>query len=264
MNAPSGRTTAIVIGAGIAGLAVARVLAGRFSEVSVVDRDDLPDHPGPRRGVPQGQHSHVLLVAGQRALEDIFPGLHDDLVAAGAVVFDSGQDLHLFRLGAAWNPVRSGLPFVSLSRPLLEYTMRRLVQQLAAQVSGAVRTVVLEVQHLLTPPLALWRPELVAEVARAARHAGDGEEPAFGYGTFDRPLWTDDDAHAERIRAALRAAGFAEFTHEQGGFAVEGSAPILIAGLDGRAPEYVGTIASAGYVVEPDADDPLLLRAVPA
>jgi 2-polyprenyl-6-methoxyphenol hydroxylase-like FAD-dependent oxidoreductase len=532
VSAPAGRDTAVVIGAGIAGLSAARVLADRFARVVVVDRDDLPDRPGPRRGVPQGQHSHVLLVAGQRALEEIFPGLHEKLVAAGAVVFDSGADLHLYRLGAAWKPVRSGLPFVSLTRPLLEYTLRRLVgalpqvefrsgvavsalsgadgqvtgvvldgsdteaadlvvdasgrssrsdrwlsalgyptpgveevkvsvgyvsrlyrrtpgdlpvsaafvqptppaekrigaallveddqwlvsvggwhgeypsadesafllhakslpdpiiaelishaepltepvphhfpsnrrrlfdqlsdvpggyvaigdaicsfnplygqgmtvaaqeaqalgrvldqhgpadpatvrafyrqsaqityvpwqaaiggdfdypetagqapaaaelfgrfatqAQLAGQVSGEVRTVLLRVQHLLVAPTALWQPALVAEIARAARHAPDGQQPAYGHGGHGRPLWTENDERAERVRAALRAAGFAEFTDEQAGFAVEGGDPVLVAGLDGRAGEYVATISAAGFRVSPDPDDPLLLRAVPA
>jgi NADPH-dependent 2,4-dienoyl-CoA reductase/sulfur reductase-like enzyme len=44
---------AVVIGAGMAGLAAARVLADRFARVTVVDRDHLPPGPDIRRGVPQ-------------------------------------------------------------------------------------------------------------------------------------------------------------------------------------------------------------------
>jgi len=131
MNTPAGRDSAVVIGAGIAGLAAAKVLANRFARVLVIDRDELPDKAEPRRGVPQGQHSHVLLVAGQRTLEELFPGLGAELVDAGAVVFDSASDLHLYRLGAVWQPVHSDLPFVSLSRPLLEHTLRERVRKLA-------------------------------------------------------------------------------------------------------------------------------------
>jgi 2-polyprenyl-6-methoxyphenol hydroxylase-like FAD-dependent oxidoreductase len=117
----------VVIGAGIAGLAVARTLSGRFATVVVLDRDRLPDDPSPRRGAPQTYHAHVLLGAGQRALEALFPGLHDELVAAGAVPFDPGLDLRFYRYGALWPAVRSGLRLVSMSRPLLEWTIRRRV-----------------------------------------------------------------------------------------------------------------------------------------
>jgi flavin-dependent dehydrogenase len=37
---------AVVVGASMAGLCAARVLAPRFGEVVVLDRDDLPDSPG--------------------------------------------------------------------------------------------------------------------------------------------------------------------------------------------------------------------------
>ena len=43
MEATSARGTAVVIGASIAGLTAARVLADRFRAVVVLDRDHLPD-----------------------------------------------------------------------------------------------------------------------------------------------------------------------------------------------------------------------------
>jgi glycine/D-amino acid oxidase-like deaminating enzyme len=64
----------VVIGAGIAGLTTACTLADRFDRVVVLDRDRLPDEAIPRSGVPQGEHGHVLLMAGQRALDQLFPG----------------------------------------------------------------------------------------------------------------------------------------------------------------------------------------------
>ncbi|MER6344749.1 FAD-dependent oxidoreductase [Streptomyces sp. NPDC001595] len=538
MSKSSGRGTAVVIGAGIAGLSAAKALSDAFEQVVVVDRDELPDSGDPRRGVPQGQHSHILLVAGQQALGELFPGLVDELAERGAVIFDSGEDVHLYRLGAAWNPVHSGQPFVSMTRPLLEYTLRRRVAavpnvtiradtsvsglggsdgrvtevlldgderlaadlvvdstgrgarsdrwlsalgfptpeveevkvnvgyvsrlyrakpgdlpvqaafvqptppaekrigaallvegdrwlvsvggwhrdypaadeegfrqhaeslpdpiiaklisqaepltepvafqypanrrrhfelletvpsgylalgdslcsfnplygqgmtcaaqealalgkllteqegvtaelskafyqaaagvlfvpwqaaiggdfdyaetagsrpaaaelfgrystqaQLAAQVSGEVRKVILQVQHLLVPPMALWAPSVLAEVVRAARHAPEGTEPEFGHGGHGRALWTAHDRDAERIRAALREAGCREFDDRQTGFAVEGGEPILVACLDGdliaagELDRYAEAIGKAGFTATPDADDPTLLRVVPS
>jgi 2-polyprenyl-6-methoxyphenol hydroxylase-like FAD-dependent oxidoreductase len=120
---------AVVVGAGIAGLAAARALADRYGQVVVCDRDLLPDRPDPRRGVPQGHHVHVLLGAGQAALEGLFPGLHDDLLTEGATDFDPGLRLRQYRYGRAWPRNATGLRLVSAGRPLLEHLLR---QHLAA------------------------------------------------------------------------------------------------------------------------------------
>jgi 2-polyprenyl-6-methoxyphenol hydroxylase-like FAD-dependent oxidoreductase len=130
MGAATGRGEAVVIGGGIAGLAAARALANRFTRVVLLDRDRLPDGPLPRRGAPQTYHAHVLLAAGQQALEELFPGLHDELVRHGAVPFDPGSDLQFYRYGAIWAAHPAGLHLVSMSRPLLEWTLRRRVTAL--------------------------------------------------------------------------------------------------------------------------------------
>ena len=123
--------TALVIGAGIAGLCAARTLADRFARVVVLDRDELPDAAVPRRGVTQGGHGHVLLVSGQRALGELFPGLMDELVDAGGVRFDPGTDLSFYRFGSIWPAEPSDLRLVTFSRPLLELAIRRRVAELA-------------------------------------------------------------------------------------------------------------------------------------
>ena len=122
--------SALVIGAGIAGLCAARTLAGRFEQVLVLDRDELPDAAVPRRGVTQGGHGHVLLVSGQRALGELFPGLMDELVQAGGVRFDPGTELSFYRFGSIWPREPSELRLVTFSRPLLELAIRRRVAEL--------------------------------------------------------------------------------------------------------------------------------------
>jgi phytoene dehydrogenase-like protein len=76
-NTPS---TAIVIGASIAGLAAARVLSEHVDRVTILERDSLPTGAATRRSVPQGRHAHVLLGAGQQLLNGWFPGLDTDLI----------------------------------------------------------------------------------------------------------------------------------------------------------------------------------------
>ena len=115
---------AVVIGASMAGLTAARVLADHFARVTVLERDRLPIGAGQRRGVPQARHLHVLLVRGRTILETLFPGLESDLLAAGAHPIDMGADL-AWLTPAGWG-VRfaSGLELLPVSRELLEWRVR--------------------------------------------------------------------------------------------------------------------------------------------
>lgn len=83
---------AVVLGASMAGLLAARSLSEFFDVVTVAERDPLPDIGVPRRGVPQGRHLHGLLPRGAQALEELFPGILDELLVDGAHYVD-GTDL---------------------------------------------------------------------------------------------------------------------------------------------------------------------------
>lgn len=80
----------------MAGLLAARCLSEFFDTVTVVERDPLPDiapdTAGARRGVPQGRHLHGLLPRGAQVLDQLFPGILDQLVIDGAHHVD-GRDL---------------------------------------------------------------------------------------------------------------------------------------------------------------------------
>ena len=52
------RDHAVVLGASIAGMLAARVLSDHYARVTVIERDDVPEGPAHRRGVPQGRHVH--------------------------------------------------------------------------------------------------------------------------------------------------------------------------------------------------------------
>ena len=65
---------ALVLGASMAGLWTARVLADTFDEVVVLERDRLPDGVAPRPGAPQARQYHVLLLRGLQLLRAYFPG----------------------------------------------------------------------------------------------------------------------------------------------------------------------------------------------
>ncbi|MFD8082029.1 FAD-dependent oxidoreductase [Kitasatospora sp. NPDC059722] len=121
---------AVVVGAGIAGLLAARVLADAFTEVEVLEQDTLPDGPAQRPGVPQGHHVHGLTARGAEVMESLFPGLRAELTAAGAPGGDFGQ-IVAFRFPGCWSPrARTGIPLQTFSRPLLEARLRKRVTAL--------------------------------------------------------------------------------------------------------------------------------------
>ena len=90
---------AVVIGAGMAGLTAAGALSDRFDQVVVLERDTLPSEPAHRAGTPQARHVHALLLSGQRALSELFPGFEQDLARAGAVPLRAGLDVRVERPG---------------------------------------------------------------------------------------------------------------------------------------------------------------------
>jgi 2-polyprenyl-6-methoxyphenol hydroxylase-like FAD-dependent oxidoreductase len=119
----------------MSGLLAARVLSDTFSSVTVVDRDVLPESSEPRRGVPQGSHAHLMLARCAQILAELFPGILDELAAAGVPA--SGNDFaeidltisghRLVRNGRIRNPMPAYFP----SRPLLEDHVRRRLRAVA-------------------------------------------------------------------------------------------------------------------------------------
>ena len=127
-GAPVGGSHAVVIGAGMAGLAIAKALTAGFERVTIVDRDRLPPGADHRRGVPQDRHIHLLLPAGIRALEELFPGLLAQLCADGATAGDTDR-IRICLNGHRLAPAPTGEHAVFASRPFLEAHVRRRVDE---------------------------------------------------------------------------------------------------------------------------------------
>jgi 2-polyprenyl-6-methoxyphenol hydroxylase-like FAD-dependent oxidoreductase len=116
---------AIVIGAGMGGLAAARAVAPFFEHVVVIERDALPTQSSTRPGTPQAKHVHALLAGGQRALAELFPGFEHDLERGGAVPLRVGLDIRMERPGYDPFPQRDlGFDSYALSRALIEFVTR--------------------------------------------------------------------------------------------------------------------------------------------
>ena len=120
---------AVVLGGSLAGLVTARVLADHFDRVTLIERDAYSENCETRRGIPQANHVHGLLVRGRQILEELFPGVQDEMIAAGAPVVDMANEIAWFTR-AGWG-VRfpSEFQVLAFTRPLLDLHVRRRVSQ---------------------------------------------------------------------------------------------------------------------------------------
>ncbi len=117
---------AIVIGASMGGLLAARALASYYQQVTVLDRDIFPLPGLNRQGVPQDHHAHALLSRGREVLEQLFPGITQELKAQGALSADSLQQTRWFTNGGyLYQKSQSDLKALLISRPLLEAQVRK-------------------------------------------------------------------------------------------------------------------------------------------
>ncbi|MCO1597537.1 FAD-binding monooxygenase [Micromonospora sp. RHAY321] len=118
-------TRAVVMGGSLAGLFAARVLADAYDEVVLVDRDELVGVEGPRRGCPQGRHINGLLARGQQAMEELYPGITEELFADGVPTGDLAGNVRWYFNGQPIKQQHAGLVCVAASRPMLEKHIRR-------------------------------------------------------------------------------------------------------------------------------------------
>jgi 2-polyprenyl-6-methoxyphenol hydroxylase-like FAD-dependent oxidoreductase len=185
---------AIVIGASMGGLLAARAVAEHYDRVTIVERDELPEAPEPRKGVPQGRHPHALLARGREGLEQLFPGLTKELVAEGAIRCDLSADVIGFNHGCCLCNAPSGLVGLTMSRPLLENGVRHKLLRLS-NICLRQRS---EVEELVFDPTQ----GRVAGVHVRSRGSADGAE------TITADLVIDAAGRRSRSPAWLNALGY--------------------------------------------------------
>ena len=123
---------AVVIGAGMGGLAAAGALAKYFEQVDILERDRLSPSAGSRSGTPQDRHPHGLMAGGLRALDEIFPDYKRDLAAAGAVPITLARDVQFERPDVGVLPKRDfGISVLCATRPLIELVLRHRAEAIA-------------------------------------------------------------------------------------------------------------------------------------
>lgn len=117
-------TCAVVLGGSLAGLFAAKVLADAFDEVIIVDRDVLQGVTGVRRSCPQGKHINGLLARGQLAMEELYPGITEQIFADGVPTGDLCGNVRWYFNGVRLKQRVAGLTCVAASRPMLEKHVR--------------------------------------------------------------------------------------------------------------------------------------------
>jgi 2-polyprenyl-6-methoxyphenol hydroxylase-like FAD-dependent oxidoreductase len=175
----------------MAGLLAAAALADGVGEVTIIEKDTLPETSKVRKGVPQGAHVHTLLGYGVEAMEKLLPGLMADVYAAGAMKIRRNHDIW-FHDAVGPTPIRDvGILTPSVTRPLLEHVTRQRVQalpnvhlrdatkMLELEVDRQGRIVGLHVEVAATPELI--SADLVVECSGRASNLATWL-PAHGYG----------------------------------------------------------------------------------
>ena len=178
--------TAIVLGGSVAGLLAARVLADHADTVIVLERDPVTAATGPRYGVPQGAQVHVLLAAGSRQIERLFPGFTDRAVAAGANLVMPGSGLayddDVLKVQGA------DVTMLTSTRPFLEQR---------------IRTELLGLPNVKTISGRVTGLEFSDTAVTAVRYTSDGED-----GREPADLVVDALGRASKVSDWLEAAGW--------------------------------------------------------
>jgi 2-polyprenyl-6-methoxyphenol hydroxylase-like FAD-dependent oxidoreductase len=116
---------ALVLGSGVAGILAAAALARHGYHVTIIEKDNLPAEPAPRKGIPQARHAHLLWSGGARAVEALLPGTTAQLVAAGAHYVQLPANIVSFSPQGWLRRYPSRQFLISCSRDLLDHVVRR-------------------------------------------------------------------------------------------------------------------------------------------
>ena len=191
---------AIVIGASIGGLLAARALADYYDEVTVLERDVLPNANEPRKGVPQGRHAHGLLARGREILEQWFPSFTEEMIAKGALPGDLVDKGLWFNHGVYLCNVPSKLNGLGISRPMLENEVRRRLLQFA--------NVRVREQCNVLEPVSVGEPSRVTGIRVQNRDASN-------YETISADLVVDAGGRGSSSPRWLAKLGYSEPPEEQ-------------------------------------------------
>lgn len=238
-----GRGTAVVVGGGLAGCLAAWALVGQAERILVLERDRYPEQPAFRPGTPQGRHAHLLMEGGRRALQDLMPGLDDDLLGHGAVPVPMPAGVRWLSSGG-WMPrFPTGLTFLACTRPVLDDAVLRRVRA-EPSVTFLERT---EAVGLLGDSTAVTGVR-----ARARGAAPDGTGNGEPVEDLRADLVVDASGRSSRMPQWLRALGCAKIAEDRVNAGVAYSSRLF------HHPPGIDASLSALYIQTQAPDHPRL------
>lgn len=117
---------ALVIGGGFAGMLAAYMLSQHYQQVTIIEREDIAHQP--RKRLPQQPHLHVLMQRGQVLLNQLMPGILQEMHAAGLPEVDWAQDTRWYGPFGAYPQYHSDVKTLTFSREILDKFMLARVQ----------------------------------------------------------------------------------------------------------------------------------------
>jgi 2-polyprenyl-6-methoxyphenol hydroxylase-like FAD-dependent oxidoreductase len=121
--------TAVVIGASLAGMLAAHVMARRFDRVVLLERGEAVVGTEPRRNVPQERHVHMLLQRGKNVLDAMIPGFVEELERHGAVVADASGDVQVYHRDRWKRQFKTGIHTHYCTRGLIDHVIRERLRE---------------------------------------------------------------------------------------------------------------------------------------
>ncbi|MED0999268.1 NAD(P)/FAD-dependent oxidoreductase [Bacillus mobilis] len=122
---------AIVIGGSIAGKLAAKALSTTFKEVIIIEAGERWDGKASRKRVPQSSHPHVLLKGGEKAIEELFPAITNELIEAGSIVNNFTRDIKWHQFGLWKQQFIGKVHMIQQSRFLLEWHIQKRIDDIS-------------------------------------------------------------------------------------------------------------------------------------
>ncbi|CAM4255634.1 glutamate synthase [Bacillus wiedmannii] len=122
---------AIVIGGSIAGKLAAKALSSTFKEVIIIEAGERWDGKSSRKRVPQSNHPHVLLKGGEKAIEELFPNITNELIETGSIVNNFTRDIKWHQFGLWKQQFIGKVHMIQQSRFLLEWHIQKRIDDIS-------------------------------------------------------------------------------------------------------------------------------------